>query len=164
MFFILILENSILKESELRSWILSNAYPDVIEFSERNMDLMFSDKRPGFQNHVLLFVDKTSTQSDPVLQAFRQQSRLFTSKCIFITVDISAVNMNEFTQNLLSDLNIDVNEAPKVLIIKSARTKIEFYNMEIEDSHSITGDAVQLFVNNFFSEKIEPIKVIHVPK
>jgi len=147
-------------DTELRSWILGHAYPAVVDFNEENMDLMFSDKRPGFQNHVLLFIDKTSKETELVLDAFRQRSPVFTSRCIFITVDVSAEHMNEFTQNLLSDLDVGAHQTPLVMIIKSASTRIEFYSMR----GSVTGDAVESFVKQFFDSAIEPEKVIEVPK
>ena len=159
----MVVGETVVTTNELRSWVLQHAYPAVVGFSEDNMDLMFSDKRPGFQNHVLLFVDKSSAVATSLLAAFHEKAVLFNGVCIFIVVDLSKSSVNEFTQNLLSDLSVSSEESPRVMIIKSARTKIEFYDME-RDSEGVTGEGIEDFVRQFFASSIRPTRVINVPK
>lgn len=193
--------------SALRHWVLLHAYPPVVSFSEAHMDLMFSPKRPGFENHVLLFVDKSAsivnlgTSSGGggdgggvtrLLAEFEELAKEFSGKCIFITVDVSRTERdNEFTQNLLSDLSItmpgaeegegdgeggemessesagETSPSPRVIIIKSARTRIEFYHLlgaggGVEQAE-VTGERIKYFVQQFFDRDVQPSRIIEVP-
>ena len=132
---------------------------------------MFSSKRPGFQNHILLFIDKDNHDTG-ILQEFHRISEIFSGRCIFIAVDISINRRNEFTQNLLSDLGVsesengdDLPNRPRLMIIKSARTVIEFYDLDDQDlaTDIITGDVIHSFVDRFFDNSLDASRVIEMP-
>lgn len=148
---------------ELRTWVLENAYPAVVPFAEQYMDLMFSPKRPGFEVHVLLFLDSSATGVDAILEAFREQAHRFMGRCVFIAVDVSTKGMTEFTENLLSDLGVQAGQSPKMMIIKSARTKIAFYDPVAGAQEGFTSESIQRFVHNYFEGDITPSRLIEVP-
>lgn len=149
----------------LATWIKTQGYSTLVDFDQRNDEVMFSDKRPGYFNHILLFVDKSSVAGVSLVDQFRRVGGAYRGRGVFIVVDVGEQNMagNEYVRSMATSLGVTSRDAPACVIVKSATTRIQFYRysggITGSDMADPEGDYSQ-FVKGFFDETLEATQVI----
>mmetsp|Transcript_10905 Transcript_10905/g.16620 ORF Transcript_10905/g.16620 Transcript_10905/m.16620 type:complete len:388 (-) Transcript_10905:82-1245(-) len=144
----------------MAQWMVNYGYPEVTVFAEKNAELMFSDKRPGFATHILFFFDNSSPTETAEMKRFRELSRRHRGEAVFILVDTATVDTNDYASSVMEDLGV-VGHAPTVIIIRSAKTQVEFYRLSSEsEATSFNVDAMTTHIESFFSNSLDPTNVV----
>lgn len=151
-------DDDLKNSSSMSNWLLRHSYPLVVDFTRENDHLMFSDRRPGFDIHVLLITnhdDMDSSANPSYIDAFRSVARKHIGKCVFISLNANA--RDEYAQTILEDLKIDAAEAPTALIVQSMKTKVLFY--KLASLTDINEKSLGFWTNSFFDGFLEPTRV-----
>ena len=144
----------------LYNWINIYSYPTLTYFNENNRDLLFSNKRIGYQIHVLVIVDSNNINFESFLNDIHQ-SIVNTSnlhgKCVFAYINVN--DDTSYIQDTLETVGIDKTSKllPSAVIVQTLKTKINFYN---KNNESIDGNSVIAWVNNIFQSNLKPSKTI----
>ena len=144
--------------SELSIWIAGNAYPPVVELSDVNDKLIFSEQRPGFQNHFLfLLQDASSDEGIATLAALKSAAAASIGTCVFIYVDLATLSSNQYASGILDSLNAETTVS-KAYSVTSKKPFIRFYSGLEGKLNDIS--AVEKWVDGVLSGSVESDRVI----
>jgi thiol-disulfide isomerase/thioredoxin len=75
--------------NEMYSWVQKYSYPNLVQFKYENEQHMFSNKRSGYNTHVLIILDPASDNADETLDGLRDLGSTsdYLGKCVFIHID-----------------------------------------------------------------------------
>jgi hypothetical protein len=146
--------------AKIAAWMRDNSYPVVTDFTSQNQDLLFSRDRPGFNIHVIL-MDNGRRES---LNAFGAVARRHLGKCVFIHLDASNPEGEELIPIVMKDLEVDTHSMPQIMIVRSAKTQVEFYNHQATGGGPFGDEEVEDLLDNFFSSRLSPTRVVNAPK
>ena len=148
-------EMKLSSSSEMLQFIQSVSYPNLVKFSQDNDELMFSDKRPGYQTHILLIVDPAKADQIKFLDSIRLVAAQYNGQCVFIHID--PTETNTYVQSILSDIVIPSDTTAAALIIKSAKTEVLFYRLDAATDVNI--ESVSYWLKDFFADKLVAYRV-----
>lgn len=118
----------LMSAQDISSWITSNAYPSIVELAEVNDKLIFSEQRPGFQNHFLfLIMDVSTAEGLASLASLRAAAAASIGKCVFIFVDLATLSSNKYASGILESLNADISVS-KAYSVTSKKPVVNFYS------------------------------------
>mmetsp|Transcript_6574 Transcript_6574/g.10746 ORF Transcript_6574/g.10746 Transcript_6574/m.10746 type:complete len:383 (+) Transcript_6574:67-1215(+) len=139
--------------TEISSWIMGNSYPRVVELSDVNDKLIFSEHRPGFQNHFLFLLhDVKSDEGVATLTALKTAAASSIGDCVFIYVDLATLSSNEYASGVLNSLNADTSVS-KAYSVTSKKPFIRFYSGLEGSLNDIP--AVERWVSNVLAGNVE---------
>lgn len=151
---------SLRRGNQLYDWMVLNSYPAFPSFNIDTAEMLFTNKRPGFNTHVLVVHD-SSTSALEFMQSMRSgvvSDATFQGKCVFASMDNTS--SDPFVQSTLTDIEYEVNSSPVVVVIKSRTDKISFYRLDSEGSsltvHSWLTDLLAA------SDKITAFRTINI--
>jgi thiol-disulfide isomerase/thioredoxin len=152
------------KGDALFGWMQIASYPTFPIFNEENADLLFTDKRPGYNTHVLIVLDPTTLESKELLESIRSNvvsHTAFEGNCVFAYVD----HTNEsdlFVQGTLNDIGLPSEElagsSVAVLVIKSMSDKIKFFRMGQETV--VSSVSLTQWLGNVLGDTVKPSRTI----
>ena len=146
---------------DLSKWIMGNAYPPVVEMTHSNDQLIFSELRPGFQNHFLfLLKDATSDDGVAILATLKTAAADSMGKCVFIYVDLATLSDNEYASGVLDSLNAD-QTVSKAYAVTSKKPFIRFFS-GLEDQLK-DASAIEVWVEGVLSGTVENYREIETP-
>ena len=134
-------ESHSISSIEMMQFLQTAGYPNLVNFQEENDPLMFSEYRPGFNTHIIFFLDDAATAAAAVTpadvdkqQAFMTSIRALaaTYKTRAVFIHLNTADRSPYVTQILADVNVSSIDAPTVMIIKSAETKVQFYKFEQE--------------------------------
>lgn len=138
---------------DISNWIMAHSYPAVVELTHLNDKLIFSEQRPGFQNHFLfLLKDAKSDEGVEALTALQKASSVSMGKCVFIYVNLATISENEYASSVLGSLNADLTVS-KAYAVTSKKPSIRFYSGlegKLNDAPAVEG-----WVNGVLSGAVE---------
>jgi thiol-disulfide isomerase/thioredoxin len=138
---------------EMSNWIMENAYPPVVELTHLNDKLIFSEQRPGFQNHFLfLLKDAKSDEGVATLATLKTAAAASIGKCVFIYVDLATLSDNNYASGVLSSLNAD-QTVSKAYSVTSKKPFIRFYSGLEGKLNDVS--AIKVWVDGVLSGTVE---------
>lgn len=141
----------------LLSWMKDNAFPPLVEHSEKNQQLIFNSQRPGFQTHAILFVkDKKSPENRAVLDTYEEVAKGFMNKLVFTFADGSAPT--DRVEDLMVDTEVSEDAFPTIVLIHSATKYIKFF--KIEPGTELTNESITQWLVKFFKKELDHFKLI----
>jgi hypothetical protein len=155
---------------EMLQFMQTAGYPNVVEFREENDHLMFDDKRPGFNTHVIFFLDSATIdagQKKTFLDSVRSLAATYKTRAVFIHLDTT--DRSQYVRQILDDVQVGPKDTPAVMIIQSAETKVQFYRFDSAVgggavAGSVSGSAVlevanvATWVESFFAGTLTPVR------
>lgn len=138
---------------DISKWIMENAYPSVVELVVANDKLIFSEQRPGFQNHVIFLInDAKSDEGLATLATLKAAAADSIGRCVFIYVDLASVTGNEYASGILGSLNAD-KTVSKAYSVTSKKPFVRFYSGL--EGHLNDESAIKNWVSGVLSGAIE---------
>ena len=136
-------ESHSISSDEMMQFLTTAGYPNLVYFQEENDPLMFSEHRPGFNTHIIFILDAAATAAAAVTPADVEKQQLFmtsiralaaTYKTRAVFIHLNTADHSPYVTQILADVNVSSVDAPTVMIIKSAETKVQFYKFDPEPS------------------------------
>ena len=140
--------------TEIMEFMQLSAFPSLVELTKDTDTLLFSDKRIGYNIHVLVALDKSLLSSQELISALRTQADEYSGRCAFAYIDTGSPT--PYTTTILNDLGITQDKAPVAMIIRSAKTEVQFY--QITDDTDVNAESMSYFVRDFFSGTLKPVR------
>lgn len=138
---------------DLSNWIMGNAYPPVVEMTQLNDKLIFSELRPGFQNHFLFLLnDASSDEGLASLASLKTASADSVGKCVFIYVNLATLSDNEYASGVLDSLSAD-RSVSKAYAVTSKKPFIRFYSGLQGQLNDVS--AIKLWADGVLSGTVE---------
>lgn len=140
-------------------FVRSASYPNLVLFVKENDNLMFSENRPGYHTHILIMA---SVREDELgmLNDIRNLASTYNGQCIFIHID--PTDKSQYVQDILNDIRINPKDMPTAIIIKSAKTKVQFY--KLNEGTDVNLDSISYWVKNFFEGNLIPSRIEGMPE
>lgn len=151
-------ENDLTSVDSIFTWLQASAYPFLVEFLEENDDLMFSSRRRGFETHVILIMDSSLQGGLEFLHAFREAGIKYKGKCVFAHINTSSED--RYIDHILNDIGVSKSESPTALIIRSMKTKVQFFRLS--PGTDINFESIDHWVTSLFSNSLQPSRVIEL--
>lgn len=148
--------NVVTSGPELFSWVQKLSYPLLVEFHPGNDPVLFSDKRPGFQIHVVTVVDTTNPSSEQILDDLVAASSEFAGRCVFVYIDVG--DGGSHVTRILDDLQLNGESGPTAMIIRSMKTQVQFY--KLDEGTDVNADSVKYWVEQFFGNQLVPVRTV----
>jgi hypothetical protein len=154
-----------LSANGLEEWVSIQRYPLTEEFNIANDESIFNSDRLGYTNHILLFFDKKDESiSNSIFSEYKTIASEYRGKGVFITVDMSVLQDTSdesytYVRDMTHSLGMDATNTPSAIIVKSAKTQVEFYNYDGTIDSSTFAIRFRDFVQSFFGETMAPTKV-----
>jgi thiol-disulfide isomerase/thioredoxin len=141
----------------LLAWMKDNAFPPLVEHSEKNQQLIFFNQRPGFQTHAILFVkDKKSPANRALLDTYEEVAKEFMNRLVFTFADGSAPT--DRVEDLMVDTEVTEDSFPTIVVIHSATKSIKFF--KLEPGAELTSESMSEWLNKFFKKELDHFKLI----
>ena len=122
---------------QIKTFLMKNSYPQVLNFSKENEDLIFSTNRPGYSTHILIVGDSTLPKVNDMIESFKRLYESFWNRCVFVLIDCSAES--EYLTNILNDIKVP-RGSTAVLAVKTLVTKVNFYSFALELANDFQHD------------------------
>lgn len=156
-----VVEDGAVSSAEMLQFMKTAGYPNVVEFTEANDPLMFDDKRPGFNTHVVFFLDSATVDGDKkktFLESVRSLAATYKTRAVFIHLDTA--DRSQYVRQILEDVNISSTDTPAAMIINSLETKVQFYRFDSAGAESGVLDVsnVASWVESFFAGTLIPMR------
>jgi protein disulfide-isomerase A1 len=139
-----------LVESGIRSFIVGNRMPLVIEFSQDSAQKIFGGE---VKNHILLFIEKEG--SDDILSGYREVAKDFKGKVLFIYLDTH----NDENKRIMEFFGLKDEEVPAVRLITLEEDMTKFK----PESSAVDKDTVRKFVSDFLDGSLKPHRMSQEP-
>jgi thiol-disulfide isomerase/thioredoxin len=109
---------------DIADWLTMHSFPPLLELTEDNSDLIFSQARPGFQNHFIFLLRDAATvaeqqEREQELEVLRKVGRYFQGRAVVLYVKMGK-GLTEYAQSVLTSLRVDV-AAENIATLSSAR-------------------------------------------
>ena len=130
-------EDSFSDHEQLKNFLLKNSYPQVLNFTQENEDIIFSTSRPGYSTHILIVGDSTQPKVNTIIESFRKLHAAFWNRCVFVLIDTSAES--EYLKTILSDIHVPLGSTA-ILAVKTLVTKVNFYSFDHELANDFDHD------------------------
>ena len=97
----------------------------------------------NFNTHIIFILDAAATAAAAVTPADVEKQQLFmtsiralaaTYKTRAVFIHLNTADHSPYVTQILADVNVSSVDAPTVMIIKSAETKVQFYKFDPEPS------------------------------
>ena len=121
-----------LSASDISDWLTNLSYPPITELSEETSDLIFSQQRPGFQNHFLFLLHGLSSSTGQHrLDSVHTIGRSLQGKAVVIYVDMD--NVSQYASEVLKSLQVDATVKTDMLYgVVSKTSAMHFYTLQNE--------------------------------
>lgn len=148
---------------ELLEWMRVDAFPELVENSESNAEILFSQKRSGFSMHLVLVM----SPARPVhMQVASKVATKLKGKLVTSYIDFDKVDSVEYVRNLLQDIyststlpDFQASDADAdAWLIHSGGKEVRFYHYDQRESFGFSGLAS--WVDAVLSKSITPTRVI----
>lgn len=141
----------------LLTWMKNNAFPPLVEHSEKNQNLIFFNQRPGFDIHAILFVkNKKNDENRAVLDIYEEVAKTYMNKLVFTFADGSATT--DRVEDLMIDTEVSEDSFPTIVLIHSATKSIKFF--KLESGVEITEASLTQWLDKFFKKELKHFKII----
>ena len=141
----------------LLEWMKVNAFPPLVEHSEKNQQLIFFNQRPGFQTHAILFVkDKKSPENRAILDTYEEVAKGFMNKLVFTFADGSA--MTDRVEDLMVDTEVTEEAFPTIVLVHSATKSVKFFKLDV--GAELTNETITQWLVRFFKSELEHFKIL----
>ena len=146
-----------ISSTEMMQFLQTTGYPNLVYFQEENDPLMFSEHRPGFNTHIIFLLDGAATAEAVATtpgEAEKQQTFMTTIRALAATyktravfIHLNTADHSPYVTQILADVNVSSVDAPTVMIIKSAETKVQFYRYDQEQIATIDASSSTTEIN-----------------
>lgn len=160
----------------LSNWLTIESYPILLELTNENENLIFTNQRIGYENHILILFPNLNTKKEKLfMNHIKKIAKQFNGRCIFVYINLS--KLTEYSKTILETLDIihitskfDSN-LPMMYGIFSRKTDVSFYNgfsmneLEYEkglimiEYQDITINKVINWIESTLSGTIKPTRV-----
>ena len=123
--------------NKLKDFLMKNSYPQVLNFTKENEDIIFSSHRPGYTTHILLVGDSNQPKITDMLAGLRRLHSSFWNRCVFIFIDTATES--DYLTNILMDIQVP-RESTVVMAAKTLVTKVNFFSFNHEISNDFERD------------------------
>jgi thiol-disulfide isomerase/thioredoxin len=146
-------------DGEMFSFLLKHINPMLVDFTESNDDYLFSQKRPGFSVHVIYVASSEDPKTKEFFPIARSIGYDHFGKFIFIYADSSTDE--PYTSKMLTSIKHAIPfNAPALLMVKSLKTKVEFFKQPANDD--ITEDSVRYWLSRALNGETFPDNIINM--
>mmetsp|Transcript_19611 Transcript_19611/g.32803 ORF Transcript_19611/g.32803 Transcript_19611/m.32803 type:complete len:442 (+) Transcript_19611:31-1356(+) len=129
---------------DLSDWMLDLSYPPVLELTPENADLAFTNRRRGYDTHIIFLIpDASTTEGQEFLQTLKMLSMRFLGQCVVLYVDLA--NRNDYSTEIVTDLRGILTDA-----LTSASSTESAVHVPDATIHSVVSkkSAVHFFVGS----------------
>lgn len=143
---------------EMLVWSRSHSYPLLVEFSPDNEAVLFNSDRPGYNIHVVSVVDSQLDSFPQIKSDLLSVALDFIGVYTFVYIDVS--NPSDYVENILDDLQLTRTSAPTAMIVKSMKTKVQFYRLH--GGTDLNQESMNQWVSEFQQNNLPPTRTIEL--
>lgn len=131
--------------SELKKFIQANSLPLVVTFDQKNAQKIFGG---DIKAHNLLFISKSDSKTDSILEEFKKSAKEFKAKVLFVVIDSD----QDEHERIIEYFGLKKDELPGLRFIKlqEEMTKYKYPHDEL------VADKITDFVSGVLDGKIKP--------
>ena len=122
---------------QIKNFLMKNSYPQVLNFTEENEEIIFSTHRPGYSTHILIVGDSTQLKVYRMIESFRKLHASFWNRCVFVLIDTAVES--KYLTNILSDIHVSIGSTA-ILAVKTLVSKVNFYSFDHEMANDFEHD------------------------
>uniref|UniRef100_A0A6G1S3N2 Protein disulfide-isomerase n=1 Tax=Aceria tosichella TaxID=561515 RepID=A0A6G1S3N2_9ACAR len=130
---------------ELKRFIQANSLPLVVTFDQKNAQKIFGG---DIKAHNLLFISKSDSRTDGILEEFKKSAAEFKEKVLFVVIDSD----QDEHERIIEYFGLKKDELPGLRFIKlhDKMTKYKYAHDEL------VADKITEFVSGVLDNKIKP--------
>jgi len=137
------LQENINKE-EIKKFIASNSLPLVVEFSHQTAQKIFGG---DVKAHNLLFISKSASDADQIIESFRTVAKDYKNKVLFVTINSDV----EDHERIMEFFGLKKDQVPELRLIKLEEEMTKFR----PPTKDLTQDAIKSFVDGVLEGTIK---------
>lgn len=138
-------DNDLKSSLELKKFIQSSSLPLVVTFDQKNAQKIFGG---DIKAHNLLFINKSDSATDGILEEFKKSAKEFKAKVLFVVIDS---NQDEH-ERIIEYFGLKRDELPGLRFIK-LQEEMTKYKYPYEE---LVADKITEFVSGVLDGKIKP--------
>jgi len=132
-----------INKDEIKKFIASNSLPLVVEFSHQTAQKIFGG---DVKAHNLLFISKSASESDQIIENFRNVAKDYKNKVLFVTINSDV----EDHERIMEFFGLKKDQVPELRLIKLEEEMTKFK----PPTKDLTLESIKTFVEGVLDGSI----------